>query len=106
MTSISIHTEISLPDDKIIEPKSGADDKLNVAKIVISKQVFYRVKNIVRKGETSCYQHSLLFPQCFQQASSSGSSNIGICALQSQHTGMGVMAWGGGEGVAYGQYRL
>ena len=27
---------------------------------------FYRVENIVGKGENAGYQHFLLFPQCFQ----------------------------------------
>ena len=43
-----------------------ADDKLNVAKRIIS--VFDGVENIVGKGENAGYQHFLLFPQCFQKA--------------------------------------
>ena len=31
------------------------------------------VENIVGKGENAGYQHFLLFPQCFQKASFSGS---------------------------------
>ena len=34
--------------------------------------VFDRVENIVGKGENADNQHFLLFPQCFQVASSSG----------------------------------
>ena len=45
-----------------------AGDKFNVTKIVIS--VFDRVENIVGKGDNAGYQHCLLFPQCFQKASS------------------------------------
>ena len=51
------------PQDKILDQtklKVFADDKLDVAKMVIS--VFDTVANIVRK-------QFLLFPQCFQKAS-------------------------------------
>ena len=40
--------------------------------------VFDRVENIVGKGENAGYQHFLLVPQCFQEASSSGSLKAGI----------------------------
>ena len=36
------------------------------------------IENIVGKGENAGYQHFLLFPQCFQKASSSGSLKLGI----------------------------
>ena len=36
---------------------------MNVAEAMIS--VFYRVENIVGKGENAGYQHLLLFPKCF-----------------------------------------
>ena len=36
------------------------------------------VENIVGKGENAGYQHFLLFPQCFQKASFSGSLKDGI----------------------------
>ena len=39
---------------------------------------FDRVENIVRTGENAGYQHFLLFPQCFQKASFSGSLKVGI----------------------------
>ena len=55
--------------------KAFADDKLNVAKIVIN--VFDRVENIVGKGENAGYQHFLLF-SCFVKASFSGSLKVGI----------------------------
>ena len=38
------------------------------------KTVFERVENNVGKGQNAGYQHFLLFPYCFQQASSSRSS--------------------------------
>ena len=37
-----------------------------------------RVENIVEKGENAGNQHFLLFPQCFQKASFSGSLRVGI----------------------------
>ena len=36
------------------------------------------VENIEGKGENAGYQHFLLFPQCFQKASFSGSLKVGI----------------------------
>ena len=39
----------------------------HVANMLIS--LFDRVENIVGKGENTGYQHFLLFPQCFQNAS-------------------------------------
>ena len=54
--------------------KPFADDKLNVAKIMVS--VYDRVENIMGKGENAGYQHFLLFPQCFQKASFSGSLKV------------------------------
>ena len=52
-----------LPEDKILdwtELKAVANDKLDVAKIMIS--VYDRVENIVEKGENAGYQQFLLFP--------------------------------------------
>ena len=40
--------------------------------------VLGRVENIVRKGENAGYQHFLLFPQCFQKQSFTGSLKFGI----------------------------
>ena len=37
-----------------------------------------RVENIVGKGENDDYQHFILFPECFQKASFSGSLKVGI----------------------------
>ena len=73
----SIH---SLPDDEILDRstlKVFADDKLNVTKKKINF-VLGRVENIVGKGENAGYQHFLLFPQCFQKASFSGSLKVEI----------------------------
>ena len=39
---------------------------------------FGRVGNSVGKGQNAGYQHFLLFPQCFQKASTSGSSKVVI----------------------------
>ena len=63
----------SLPNVKILDwtkLKAFADDKLNVAEMMIS--VSKSVENIVGKGENAGYQQFLLFPQCFQKASFSG----------------------------------
>ena len=43
-----------------------------------SKFVLERVENIAGKEEKAVYQHFLLFPQCFQMASSWGLLEIGI----------------------------
>ena len=56
--------------------KPLADDKINVAETMIS--LSERVENIVEKGENAGYQHFLLFPQCFQKPSFSGSLKVGI----------------------------
>ena len=72
----------SLPRDKILDCtdctklKAFADDKINVAEIMIS--LSDRVENIVGKGENAGFKHFLLFPQCFQKASYSGSLKVGI----------------------------
>ena len=60
----------SLQNDKILDVtklKAFADDKINVAQMMIS--VFDRVENIVEKRENAGYQHFLLFPHSFQDAS-------------------------------------
>ena len=36
------------------------------------------VENFVEKGENAGYKHFLLFPQCFQKASFTGSLKVGI----------------------------
>ena len=54
--------------------RTFADDNPNVAKIMIF--IFDRVENTVGEGESVGYQHFLLFPQCFQKASFSGSLKV------------------------------
>ena len=69
----------SLPHNKISDwskLKAFADDKLNATEKL--KFVLGRVENIVGKGENAGYQHFLLFPQCFQKPSLSGSLKVGI----------------------------
>ena len=56
--------------------KAFADNKLNVAKIMIS--ISDRVKNIVVKGENACYQYFSPFPQLFEKVFFSGSLNLGL----------------------------
>ena len=51
--------------------KAQADDKLNVAKMMI--YLSDGVENTVGKGENAGYQHFPLFPQCFSNPSSLGS---------------------------------
>ena len=56
--------------------KAFAGDKISVTQKL--KSILGRVENIVGKGENAGHQHFLLFPQCFQRASSSGSLKVGI----------------------------
>ena len=70
----------SLPKDNFFfdwtKFKAFADDKQNVAKIMIS--VLYWVENNVGKGENAGYHHFLPFPTCFQKASFPESLKIRI----------------------------
>ena len=69
----------SLANNKILDLsklKAFADDNSNVNQKL--KFALGRVENIVGKGENAGYQHFLLFPQCFQKASSFGSLKVGI----------------------------
>ena len=69
----------SLPNDKIFgvtKLKAFADDKLNVAQMMVS--VFDRIENILVKAENAGYQYFLLYPQCFQNVSFFGSLKVGI----------------------------
>ena len=71
-----IHNKIH---DKISDQsklKAFADDNLNVNNKL--KFALGREENIVRKEENAGYQHSLLFPQCFQKASSLGFLKVWI----------------------------
>ena len=71
----------SLPNDKILDwskLNAFADNKIKVPILKMMIFVFDRVENIVGKGENACYQHYLLFPQCFQRAFYPGSLKVGI----------------------------
>ena len=45
-----------------------------------------RVENIAGKGQNAGYQHFLLFPQCFQKLSLSGSLKVWDCVLRVNHS--------------------
>ena len=63
----------SLPNNKILDwskLEAFADEKINMTEK--SKSVLRRVENTVGKGENAGYQHFLLFPQRFQNASYTG----------------------------------
>ena len=67
----------SFPNDKILdwsELKAFADDKINVTQKLTFSLGW--VENIVGKEESAGYQHFLLFPQCFQKATFSGSLKV------------------------------
>ena len=69
----------SLPSNIILDwskLKAFAHDKINVTEKM--KFSLGRVENIVGKGENAGYQHFLVFPQCFQKASFSGTLKVGI----------------------------
>ena len=69
----------NLKNDNILDLsklRAVVDDNLNVTEKL--KFALGRVENIVRKGENAGYQHFLLFPQCFQKASSLGSLKVRI----------------------------
>ena len=79
---VNIHLNSS-PNDKNLDwtkLKAFADDKINVNETL--KLVFGRVENIVGKGENAGYQHFLLFPQCFQKLSLSGSLKSQDCVVK------------------------
>ena len=68
----------SLPNNEISDLSklnAFANDKSNVTQNL--KFVLGRVENIVGKGENAGYQHFLLFLQCFQKPSFSGSLKVG-----------------------------
>ena len=69
----------SSPSSKILEQsklKDFAEVKINVK--YVTNFVLGRVENIVGKVENAGYHYVLLFPQCFQNASLSGSLKVGI----------------------------
>ena len=62
---------------RLIQIEKGlADDKVNVAEKL--KFALGRTENIVGKGENAGYQHFLLFLQCFQKDTFSGSLTVVI----------------------------
>ena len=66
-----VHDINPLPNDKYFDAtklKAFADDKLNVAKMMIF--LFDRAENTLAKGQNAGYQHFFLFPQCFPKLSS------------------------------------
>ena len=68
----------------LVKLKAYADEKFSNANTMVS--VFDRVENIVGKGENAGNQHFLLFPQCFQNPSPSGSFAVGIVSRQMPDT--------------------
>ena len=69
----------SLPNNKFLdqsELKAFADNKQNVTEKW--KFVLEKVGNIVGKGESTGDQHLLLFLQCFQKVSYTGSLKVVI----------------------------
>ena len=72
----------SLPNGKILDwskLKAFADNRISMKQKL--KFDMEKVENIVGKVENAGYQsnqHFLLFPQCFQKASFSGSFKVGI----------------------------
>ena len=76
---LDLHCLHSLPNDNYLDwskLKAFADNNLNLAEKL--KFVLERAENIVGKGENAGYQHFLIFPQCFQKASTLGSLKVGI----------------------------
>ena len=68
-----------LPNNKFLDVtklKAFADNNFNIPKMTIS--LCDRAENKVDKVENAGYQHFLLFPQCFQKPSSSGSLKVWI----------------------------
>ena len=56
--------------------KAFADNQIDMTEKL--EFVLERVENFVEKGENAGYQHFLLFPQCFQKTSYTGSLKVGI----------------------------
>ena len=70
---------IILTDDKtfiLVQIEGICRQQINVVQNIIL--VLHLEENNVEKGENAGYQHFLLFPQCFQKASFSGSLKVGI----------------------------
>ena len=68
-----------LSNDKLFDLsnlKAFGEDKINVTQKL--KLDSGRIENIVGNGENVGHRHFLLFPQCFQKASSQGSLKLRI----------------------------
>ena len=69
----------STPNNKIVDLsklKALVEDKINATQNL--KIILERIEKIVGKGENAGYQHFLLFPQCSQKPSFSGSLKVGL----------------------------
>ena len=72
-----------LPNDKYLgwsKLKAFADDIFNVASMIIS--VFFKVENIVGKGENARYQHFLPFPAVFSKTFFYRVVKSGLCGKE------------------------
>ena len=68
-----------LGNEIILELSKLKAFKANNLKVYQKLKFFLeRVENLVGKGENAGHQHFLLFPQCFQSASSLGLLQVGI----------------------------
>ena len=65
--------------------KAFADNKTDATEK--SKLVMGRVENIVVKGENAGHQHFLIFPQCFQRVSYTGSLKFLIVCVYTSRLG-------------------
>ena len=73
--------DLTLPKDKILDWSKLKYPLYAEDKIIVTEKlqfVLRRVENIVGNGENAGYQHFLLFPQCFQKASCTGSLKVRI----------------------------
>ena len=70
----------SLPSDKFLRLVQIISICRRQNKCNLKNRNYFQgwVENIAGKGENAGYQHFLLFPQCFQKASSAGSSKVAI----------------------------
>ena len=70
-----------LIDDKILD-WSKLKQIADISKCILNESkchyFFYRVENIVRKGEIACNKQFLLFSQCFPELYIFGLSKCGI----------------------------
>ena len=67
---IYVKTMLTLYQTALTKLKAFTNDTFSVAKTTIP--VFDTGENIVGKGENDGYQHFLLFPQSFRNASNTG----------------------------------